>query len=147
MVWSVERGVETTASPEAIWRCWTDVNGWPRWVSDFEWTRLVGPFEEGGIIENKARGLPVAKVRIAVVKPRSYFRTESRLLGMRLVFDHWIEPTPTAVRIKTRMNFGGPLAPILWLVRGRAIALSAHDSLQKLANLAVAEGGKDSPPL
>ena len=87
-VWHVEESVETTATPEAIWRCWTDVNGWPRWVPDFQWSRLVGPFEEGGTIENKARGLPVAKVRIATVRPLSFFRTKSRLLGMHLVFDH-----------------------------------------------------------
>jgi len=143
-MWHVEESVETTAAPEAVWRCWTDVNGWPRWVSDFQWSRLVGPFEEGGTIENKARGLPVAKVGIAIVRPLSFFRTESRLLGMHLVFDHWIETTPAGTRIKTRMNFGGPLAPILWLVRGRAIALSTRESLQKLADLAVAEGRKDS---
>ena len=145
-MWHVEQSVETTAPSEAVWRCWTDVNGWPRWVSDFEWSRLVGPFEVGGTIENKAKGLPVAKVRIAIVRPGTFFRTESRLLGMHLVFDHWIEATPTATRIRTRMNFGGPLAPILRLVRGRAIALSTRDSLQKLADLAVAEGEKDFQP-
>jgi hypothetical protein len=139
----VEQSVEAAARPEAVWRCWTDVNGWPRWVSDFQWSRLVGPFEEGRTIENKAKGLPVAKVRIVSVRPLSFFRTESRLLGLHLVFDHWIEPTPTANRIKTRMNFGGPLAPLLWLVRRHAIALSTRESLQKLADLAVAEGGKD----
>lgn len=139
-MWHVEESVDTTATPEAVWRCWTDVKGWPRWVSDFQWSRLDGPFEEGGRIENKANGLPVAKIRIAMVRPRSFFRTESRLLGMHLVFDHWLEATPTGSRIKTRMNFGGPLAPILRLVRGRAIARSTHDSLQKLADLAVAEG-------
>ena len=142
-MWHVEESVETTASPEAIWRCWTDVNGWPRWVPDFEWTRLVGPFEVGATIENKARGLPVAKVRIAIVRVGTFFRTESRLLGMHLVFDHWIEATPTATRIRTRMNFGGPVAALLRLVRGRAIARSTRDSLQKLADLAVAEGEKD----
>src|SRR5262249_47499111 len=116
-VWHVEQSVETAARPETVWRCWTDVNGWPRWVSDFQWSRLVGPVEGGRTIENKAKGLPVAKVRIVSVRPLSFFRTESRLLGLHLVFDHWIEPTPKATRIKTRMNFGGPLAPILWLVR------------------------------
>jgi hypothetical protein len=143
----VERSVETTATPEAVWRCWTDVSGWPRWVSDFQWSRLVGQFEEGGTIENKARGLPVAKVEIVIVRPLSFFRTESRLLGMHLVFDHWLEPTPAGTCIKTRMNFGGPLAPILRLVRGRAIAISAQESLQKLADLAVTEVGKDSSAL
>lgn len=146
-MWHVEESVETTATPEAIWRCWTDVNGWPRWVPDFEWSRLLGPFEEGATIENKARGLPVATVRITTVRPPSFFRTESRLLGMHLVFDHWIETTSTGTRIKTRMNFGGLLAPVLWLVRGRAIALSTRDSLQKLADLAVAKGGEDSAAL
>ena len=143
-MWQVEESVETTALPEAVWRCWTDVNGWPRWVSDFEWSRLAGPFEVGATIENKAHGLPVAKVRIAIVRPGTFFRTESRLLGMHLVFDHWIEATPTSTRIKTCMNFGGPMAPILRLVRGRAIALSTRISLQKLADLAVAEGETNS---
>jgi Polyketide cyclase / dehydrase and lipid transport len=146
-VWHVEQSVETTASPEAIWRCWTDLNGWPRWVPDFQWSRLDGPFVEGATFENKARGLPVAKVRIATVSPLSFFRTESRLLGMHLVFDHWVETKPTGTRIKTGMNFGGVLAPILWLFRGRAIALSTRESLRKLANLAVAECGEDSSAL
>jgi hypothetical protein len=139
--------VETSATPEAIWRCWTDVNGWPRWIPDFQWSRLAGPFEEGATFENKARGLPVAKVRIASVRSLSFFRTESRLLGMHLVFDHWIETTPAATRIKTRMNFGGLLAPILRLSRGRSIALSTRESLQRLADLAVAKGDEDSSPL
>lgn len=143
-MWHVEESVETTATPESVWRCWTDVSGWPRWVPDFQWSRLVGPFEEGGIIENKAKGLPLARVRIAIVRSPSYFRTESRLLGMNLVFDHWIEMTPTSTRIKTRMNFGGLFAPILWLVRGRAIAVSTRESLQRLADLAVAKGGQGS---
>ena len=143
-MWHVEQNVETPAAPDAVWRCWTDVNGWPRWVSDFQWSRLVGPFVEGGTIENKARGLPVAKVVIAIVRPLSFFRTESRFLGMHLVFDHWVDTTPGGTRIKTRMNFSGPLAPILWLVRGRAIARSTRESLQKLADLAVAERGNDS---
>lgn len=139
-MWHVE---QTAAGPQAVWPCWTDVNGWPRWVSDFQWSRLGGLFEEGGAIENKAKGLPVAKVRIVSVRPLSFFRTESRLLGLHLVFDHWIEPTPTATRIRTRMNFSGPLAPLLWLVRRHAIALSTRESLQKLADLAVADGGND----
>jgi uncharacterized protein YndB with AHSA1/START domain len=139
-VWHVEDSVETTATPEAVWRCWTDVNGWPRWVGDFQWSRLDGPFEEGRVIENKAKGLPVAKVRIASVRPGSYFRTESYLLGMHLVFEHWIEPTSAGTRVRTRMNFGGPFAPILRMIRGKAIAVSTRESLQKLASIALTEG-------
>lgn len=141
-MWHVEDSVETSADPEAVWRTWTNVNGWPRWVSDFEWSRLAGPFVTGAVIENKAKGLPVARVRIAVVEPRRYFRTESRFLGMRLVFDHWVEVTPAATRIRTRMNFGGPLAPLLRLMRGRAIVRSTRMSLQTLA--ALAESGADT---
>src|SRR5262245_30924914 len=98
-MWHVEESVETSATREAAWRCWTNVNQWPLWVADFQWSRLAGPFEVGEIIENKARGLPVAKVRIAIVERGSYFRTESRLLGVQLVFDHWIEATPAGTRI------------------------------------------------
>jgi len=37
------------------------------------------------------------------------------------------------------MNFGGPLAPILQLVRGHAIAVSLRESLNRLSELAVAD--------
>jgi hypothetical protein len=143
-MWHVEDSVETTADPASVWRTWTDVNGWPRWVSDFEWSRLDGAFAEGASIANKAKGLPVARVRIAKVEPGAYFRTESRFLGMHLVFDHWIASTPAATRIRTRMSFGGPFVPILRLLRGRAIVRSTRVSLQKLA--ALAERGETSAP-
>jgi hypothetical protein len=140
-MWHVEDGVETTAAPETVWRTWTEVHGWPRWVTDFEWSRLTGAFAAGSTIENKAKGLPVATVRIAAADPPSYFRTESRFLGMHLVFDHWVDATPTTTRIRTRMNFGGPLAPLLRLLRGRAIADSTRVSLRRLAALAEMEAG------
>jgi hypothetical protein len=138
IMWHVEDSVETTAAPGAVWKTWTAVNGWPRWVADFEWTRLAGPFAVGAIIENKAKGLPVATVRIAAVDAPHYFRTESRFLGMQLVFDHWVDGALSATRIRTHMSFGGPLAPLLRLLRGRAIVRSTRASLQKLAALAEA---------
>jgi uncharacterized membrane protein len=35
-MWTREDSVETTATPEAIWKLWADVEGWPSWNGDIE---------------------------------------------------------------------------------------------------------------
>jgi len=33
-MWTIEHSIETTASPEAIWRLWSEVATWPDWNGD-----------------------------------------------------------------------------------------------------------------
>ena len=40
--WSNEHSIETTASPEAIWRLWSDVERWPEWNADIEQIEISG---------------------------------------------------------------------------------------------------------
>jgi hypothetical protein len=46
-MWSAEHSVETSASPEAIWRLWADVPGWPEWNADLARAELEGEFQAG----------------------------------------------------------------------------------------------------
>ena len=39
-MWSYEHGVETTATPEAIWALWADVPHWGQWNDDVEQVSL-----------------------------------------------------------------------------------------------------------
>jgi hypothetical protein len=35
-MWTNEHSIETKASPDAIWRLWSNVAGWPEWNADIE---------------------------------------------------------------------------------------------------------------
>jgi alkanesulfonate monooxygenase SsuD/methylene tetrahydromethanopterin reductase-like flavin-dependent oxidoreductase (luciferase family) len=55
-MWSVEHTIETSASPEAIWKLWADVAGWPAWNSGVETIELIGPFAVGSRIVMRPPG-------------------------------------------------------------------------------------------
>jgi uncharacterized protein YndB with AHSA1/START domain len=49
-MWSTEHSVETSASPEAVWRLWSDMPRWPEWNADLSQAELEGEFSEGSTI-------------------------------------------------------------------------------------------------
>ena len=64
-MWTTEHSVETSAAPEAIWRCWSDVTTWPYWNSDTERIELIGPFAVGSRILMTPFGQAEIELRIA----------------------------------------------------------------------------------
>ena len=46
-MWHYEPGVETTATPEKIWRYWSDTAAWPQWNDGIEKIEIDGPFAVG----------------------------------------------------------------------------------------------------
>src|SRR5690349_17622984 len=72
-MWVAEHTVETTATPEAIWRLWADVPAWAEWNGDIERIELVGPFETGSKIVMTPKGEdPVELVLRDVVEPERF---------------------------------------------------------------------------
>lgn len=70
--------VETSASPEAIWRVWTDVPNWKAWDDGLKDAQLNGPFAagaKGALIPDRG---PKSTFRLTEVIPnQSYtFRTK-----------------------------------------------------------------------
>ena len=43
-MWERECSVETAAEPDALWRLWSDVRGWPKWNDGIEQIDVEGPF-------------------------------------------------------------------------------------------------------
>src|ERR1700675_4049046 len=56
VMWSAEHSIETTAAPEAIWRLWAGVAGWPGWNADLELAELSGRFAAGSTITMTPHG-------------------------------------------------------------------------------------------
>jgi hypothetical protein len=42
-MWTTEHSVETTASPESIWRLWSEVATWGDWNADIERIEITAP--------------------------------------------------------------------------------------------------------
>jgi Polyketide cyclase / dehydrase and lipid transport len=42
-MWTDEQSIETAASPDAIWRLWSDVARWPEWNADIEHIEFRDP--------------------------------------------------------------------------------------------------------
>ena len=72
-MWSVEHTIETSAAPEAIWRLWADVPGWPTWNSGVETIELIGPFAVGSrIVMTPPGDEPVELVITEANEPESF---------------------------------------------------------------------------
>jgi hypothetical protein len=72
-VWSTEESIETTASPEAIWRLWADVPRWPDWIADIEPIEISGPFAAGSMISMTPIGqAPVELLIEEAIEPERF---------------------------------------------------------------------------
>jgi hypothetical protein len=78
-MWIAEHVIETTVSPEAIWRQWADVAGWPEWNGDLERAQLEGPFAAGSRITMTPFGQDAIELRIAETAERTLFVDEADL--------------------------------------------------------------------
>jgi hypothetical protein len=55
-MWEHEHSVETSATPDAVWRYWSDMVAWPRWNDGIEKIETHGPFAVGTTFTMTPRG-------------------------------------------------------------------------------------------
>src|SRR3954471_3643828 len=101
----------------AAWDVWIDVARWSE-AEHIESARIDGEFRPGAVITSKARGLPRSTLKVTQVEPPALWVDESRSPGVRMTFDHVIEPTPDGTMLTERMptatfrlGTGGPMLP------------------------------------
>lgn len=117
-----EASVETSASPGAVWRVWSDVDHWPDWNPDMRASHLDGPLALGttGMIDTRSGG------RHSVVvtdyqEGRSFELLSSALPGTRMAIRATIVPSDDGSRITQGFEPRGMLAPIAGPMMGRTI--------------------------
>jgi hypothetical protein len=135
--WSCEHSADSAASKEAVWRRYADVTQWRDWSPAIEWASLDGPFEVGAKGKSKARGAPAARFRLVRVEPNAVFASTTWLPGARLLFEHFIEPHGTGLRITHRATLSGPLSP---LYTRRMRSLTEHSLPEGVDRLAGTTG-------
>jgi hypothetical protein len=134
-----ERAVETKASPQAIWKIWSDTSTWPQWNPDVLAMALNGPFASGttGTMTNK-QGSHAIQLE-DVVAGRS-FRLETSVIPLtRFSFECQVAPGATGTtRVSQGIRVKGPLGGIVGGLMGKQIANSFPALLQGLASKAEA---------
>lgn len=96
----------------AIWAAWADVERWPEWDRELEWTRLEGAFAQGSTFTLKPKGGPSVRIRITACEPERLFTDVARFPLARMTDHHELEAVPGGLAIRSRIDVQGPLA---WL--------------------------------
>jgi uncharacterized protein YndB with AHSA1/START domain len=138
-MWATEHSVETSAAPEAIWRLWADVEGWPEWNGDIERIELIGPFAAGGTIVMSPIGEEPVELRIAEAVEPELFVDEAELGEIVVRTTHRVRRLdPERVRVSYRMEITGPAADTLGAQIGPEISGDFPQTLAALAERAEA---------
>jgi uncharacterized protein YndB with AHSA1/START domain len=102
--------VETAASPERVWKVWSDMSTWGEWnpnVATMDWT---GGFVQGSEGVMNTRAGQHHKMKLAEVQPGRSFVLETRVIpGTVFRFNCRVEPAGAKTKISQTVEVGGPL--------------------------------------
>jgi uncharacterized protein YndB with AHSA1/START domain len=136
-MWTTEHQIEAAATPEAVWRLWEDVPGWPRWNADLERADLSGPFAAGSTITMVSPGQEPIQLRIAEAVEPERFVDEADVGPIVVRTEHRVERLPDGrSRIVYRMEITGAEAETMGPELGPQISGDFPDVLRALAELA-----------
>jgi len=131
--------LDTSASPEAVWRIWSQPQTWSEWNPDVEFVKLDGPFAVGttGTMRTKRGGSHTIRFE-DITEGRSFQLEPTALPGAKFHFRCEIAPSGGGSRISQSLTMRGPLAGIFSGMMGAKIAASFEPILKGLATKAEA---------
>jgi Polyketide cyclase / dehydrase and lipid transport len=133
-MWTNEQSIETAASPDAIWRLWSDVAGWPEWNADIEHIEISGPFSAGSTISMTPIGQDPIELRIAEAVEPELFVDEAKFADVVVRTIHRVERLEgDRIRVVYRMEISGPAADTVGPELGPAISADFPETLSVLA--------------
>jgi uncharacterized protein YndB with AHSA1/START domain len=135
-MWEYEYSTETTATPEALWRYWSDVAAWPEWNAGVEKIEVDGPFAVGTTVTMTPPGDEPIGLRLVEVVPGERFTDEMDAGDFVVRTEHRLEPTATGTRVVYRTEITGPAADQVGPELGPAITADFPDVVAALVKLA-----------
>ena len=129
--------VESTASPDKVWRIWSDMSTWGEWnpnVSTMDWN---GGFISGstGVMNTKAG--QHHKMQLVNVEPGKGFKLETSVVpGTKFRFNCRIEPAGEETNVSQTVEVGGPLGPVMGGMLGPQVSKEFGTLLSNLARKA-----------
>ncbi len=126
----------TTASPETIWKLWTDVKNWKSWDEAVQDSTITGDFKtdaEGMVTSEKG---PKAKFTIASCTPNFSYTLDTKLLFAHLYVRRLIGYHNNKSIITNEIWIEGPLSSFWWTIIGKkylAMLPNIMDRFKKIA--------------
>ena len=131
--------VESTASPEQVWKIWSDMSTWGDWnpnVSTMDWQ---GSFTQGSEGVMNTRAGQHHKMKLAEVQAGRFFTLETSVVpGTTFRFNCRVEPSGGKTKISQMVEVKGPLGPILQGMLGPQVSKEFGTLLANLAKRAEA---------
>jgi uncharacterized protein YndB with AHSA1/START domain len=138
-MWAAEHSIETTASPESIWRLWSDVSKWGEWNADIERIEISGPFATGSTIAMTPVGQDTVELRITKASKPNLLVDEADLGEVLVTTFHRIEPLDHERSLVTyRMEITGSAADTVGPELGPEISGDFPETLAALVQRAAA---------
>jgi len=132
-MWAAEHSIDSSTAPEAIWRLWADVPGWPSWNRDIGRIELVGPFAAGSRILMTPVGQEPVELRIAEAVEPELLVDEAELGEIVVRTTHRVQPlNGDRARVTYRMEITGPAADALGPQIGPEISADFPQTLAAL---------------
>ena len=136
-MWTYEHSIETSATPEAIWRLWADVENWGTWNTDIEKIEIRSPFAAGAEITMTPAGQDPVQLTLADVAENERFTDEARIDGLILRTIHRLERLGNQrTRVVYRMEITGTAAEEIGPQIGPAITADWPETMAALVSLA-----------
>lgn len=129
--------VDTTASPEKVWKIWSDMSTWGDWnpnVSTMDWQ---GGFVSGsnGVMNTPSN--QHHKMQLVDVQPgRQFALLTSVVPGTKFRFNCRIESAGGKTKVSQTVEVGGPLGPVLGPMLGPQVSKEFGTLLANLAKKA-----------
>jgi hypothetical protein len=139
---SNERSVETTASPQAAWKIWSDTSTWQEWNPDVQSMTLAGPFAAGttGTMKTKQG---TRAIQLTEVVPGRSFRLETTVIPLtRFAFECKVSTGSGKTTLSQAIVVGGPLGGLVGGMMGKQIADTFPALLRGLARKAEGSEGR-----
>jgi hypothetical protein len=113
-MWKAEYSIETSATPEEIWRLWADVAGWHAWNADIAEIQLTGPFAAESTIRMTPIGQEPIELRIAEAVEPELFVDEADFGEIVVRTIHQAKQLDAGrARVTYRMEITGPASDTL----------------------------------
>ncbi len=132
-MWQHAYSIETNASPEAIWKLFSDVPNWKKWNAGIESIEIQGPFSAGTVFIMTPPGQEPLFSRLVEVRENEAFVDETRVDDVVVLVTHRIDSLASGRTCVTyAVQVSGPSAEEI----GRAVSSDFPDVLKALVALA-----------
>jgi hypothetical protein len=133
MMADASRSLETTASPQSVWKTWSDTSTWPTWNPDIKYVHLDGPFASGttGKMETNSGGKHNISLSDVQADRGFTLTSDMPMPATKVVFRCAIEATGAGSRVSQGVRVQGLFSFMGGQITGR-IAPSFEPLLEGL---------------